>query len=736
MIPSVSVIVPVYNVQQHLRQCLDSLLHQTMTDIEIICVNDASPDNSAFILEEYALKDSRIKIVLHDKNLGLGPARNTGVACSSGEFISFIDSDDYVEPTFIETLFNLIVSNEAQMSWCGYNTISDIGENLQTLNIPEKVWTLKEVIENESLYPGILPVWNKMFKRELFIDIKQLAIVSEDQPALGQYFSLCHKIVTTSDNLYNYRQNSNSLSKPLNFTSSLWNDFFYSHGLFITYLEPECPGMILRKQSILRHFSILWRLKKFNILLKDDWTEHQSAILSHLKEDRMGLKKYSPVMYYYLLALFKYRFNNKYKKIFIDIAFNLSHSIWLKRTSWLLLPFDIISRLNPLFVNKIKKLLDIIEISFFKCLTQVIRVFYRKPIWLLGERTDTAQDNGIYMYEYLRKFHSEIKTYYIINKSSSQYNFIKSKDHVVQINSIKHKILFLMCQVYASSHNNYCFPKTVFDMRYRKRDSTKNVFLQHGITFNDNSAIYGKTNSSINLFICGAIPEFEFIKKNFGYSPDQVKLTGFARFDGLHSKSVKKQILLMPTWRKKIWENRLTNNSDYFLKSKYYKTFQSLINNEALHLLLQNNHYKLIFYPHYEIQPYLSSFSSTSDRIIIAPKDNYNVQELLISSSILVTDSSSVSFDFAYMYKPLVYYFFDKDDFTKYHLKPGYFNHESMGFGDVIYKEKDLISVIEELLKDGCLMNPKYVERVNLFFNYHDIRNCERIFKAVKSLLK
>ena len=103
--PLVSIIVPIYNVEQYLAECLDSLVNQTLRDIEIICVNDASPDKSKDIAEQYAMRDSRVRVVSHVKNQGLGPARNTGVENATAPYIMFIDSDDVVRHNMAERLY-------------------------------------------------------------------------------------------------------------------------------------------------------------------------------------------------------------------------------------------------------------------------------------------------------------------------------------------------------------------------------------------------------------------------------------------------------------------------------------------------------------------------------------------------------------------------------------------------------------------------------------------------------
>lgn len=113
--PKISIIIPVYNVEKYLRECLDSCVNQTLEDIEIICVDDCSPDNSIKILEEYQQKDSRIKILRHETNKNLGAARNTGLANATGEYIWFVDSDDYIDTKACQILYDTIKEFDVDM---------------------------------------------------------------------------------------------------------------------------------------------------------------------------------------------------------------------------------------------------------------------------------------------------------------------------------------------------------------------------------------------------------------------------------------------------------------------------------------------------------------------------------------------------------------------------------------------------------------------------------------------
>ena len=734
----VSIIIPVYNVEKYIRECLNSIIKQTFSDIEIICINDASPDNSLEILNEFAKNDNRIHIISHEINQGLGPARNTGIASATSKYIMFVDSDDFIASDMVEHLYDLINSRRAQMAWCGMGYINDAGFLIGEEKIPAGNWTTKEVLDNDKLYPGILSVCNKIFCRDLIKGIKQLPIISEDQPVIAEYLLLSEKIITTEKVLYYYRQNNNTLSKPKEYKPYQWSSYFYSHTLFFNILHERFPlKSQLRKQAILRHFSLLWRIKAFNVIESPEWNEHKKVITHYLYEDGMSLRFYSPVFHKYLMFIFKNNTQENISYKLINLGIILSRSIWLQRTNFLALPFDLLQASLPGFKLRLKKLFDFIEVKAFSFVAVFCRLYYKNSLWLISERPDTAQENGFYFFKYLVKNKSNAHAYYIFNKNSQLDSDLIKSGKVIQINSFKHKLLFLSCKYYVSSHYNFCYPITYSgEKKFPFPVTAKNVFLQHGITYADVSTYYGKSNTDISLFICGGKPEYDYVAGYFGYNPEEVCLTGFARFDGLHQTQTKRQILIMPSWRREFWSRSLDKSSrkTIFESSAYYKTFQNLINNkELLHLLSEFN-YSIIFYPHYEVQSHIESFYSNSENVTIASKNDYTVQELLKESALLIVDTSSVHFDFAYMFKPVVYYRFDWATFSSTHLKSGYFDHVSMGFGEVVEKEGELIPIISQYLKSECKMQPKYMNRVKEFFPLHDTKNCERIYHAISEL--
>ena len=137
MYPKISIIIPVYNSEKFLSSCLDSILNQSLSEIEIICVDDMSTDNSKHILKQYSLLDDRIKIYSHDKNRGPGAARNTGIKYATGEYLGFIDSDDIPDKNFFKELYQVAIKNNADIAKGLYKNM-ETGECSELINIKIK----------------------------------------------------------------------------------------------------------------------------------------------------------------------------------------------------------------------------------------------------------------------------------------------------------------------------------------------------------------------------------------------------------------------------------------------------------------------------------------------------------------------------------------------------------------------------------------------------------------------
>lgn len=209
----VSIIIPVYNVEQYISQCLDSLINQTLQEIEIICINDGSKDNSLNILNDYAKKDSRIKII-NKKNEGLSCARNDGLKAASGEYIGYVDSDDWVAEDFYEKLFIAAKKYNADIA---AGNIVRCGKLVRKYRIKyEKEELLTDGLEKlkAAQIPKYNYVWNKIYKREslLKLDIPfPVGKVYEDIRWSIKVIYYLENLVTVPESNYYYRKNQNSI---------------------------------------------------------------------------------------------------------------------------------------------------------------------------------------------------------------------------------------------------------------------------------------------------------------------------------------------------------------------------------------------------------------------------------------------------------------------------------------------------------------------------------------------
>lgn len=169
----ISIIIPIYNVEKYLTRCLESVIHQTYGDLEIILVDDGSPDRCGDICDKYKEKDGRI-IVIHQENKGLSQARNAGIEIATGSYIFFVDSDDYIKENMVEYLYNDLKENSAQISCCNHIDVYDDGKTVVLGENKGKVIMDSKKALSEFLFGKTVDVvaWNKLYDARLFSDIR------------------------------------------------------------------------------------------------------------------------------------------------------------------------------------------------------------------------------------------------------------------------------------------------------------------------------------------------------------------------------------------------------------------------------------------------------------------------------------------------------------------------------------------------------------------------------------
>ena len=216
----ISVIVPIYNVENYLRQCLDSILGQTFTNFEVLLVNDGSSDSSGDICREYVEKDSRFHY-FEKENGGLSDARNYGIERARGEYLTFIDSDDYIDPLHLEYLYNTLMNNDADISVSNYmNYHTSIATfYLHTFgDYYEKNYSSEELLDNLAILErndlSFSTIWGKLYKRSVFSFLRfPKGVIGEDVALIYKIYTLVQKIVYFHKDTYIYRENESGITK-------------------------------------------------------------------------------------------------------------------------------------------------------------------------------------------------------------------------------------------------------------------------------------------------------------------------------------------------------------------------------------------------------------------------------------------------------------------------------------------------------------------------------------------
>ncbi|MED0969752.1 CDP-glycerol glycerophosphotransferase family protein [Bacillus paramycoides] len=405
------------------------------------------------------------------------------------------------------------------------------------------------------------------------------------------------------------------------------------------------------------------------------------------------------------LALNYKKFNSKWEYLKRRLASNIRKK-----------QYSIKQIKNNNYISKSKKL---------KLLSGVItedisKLFLRKKeIWLVGEKLGhSANDTGYWFFKHCREKYPNKNVYYLIDKKSPDYTKVKKLGHVIPFYSLKHIIYSMNAKYIFSSDNvNILLPSNIKHLRKATR-----VFIQHGIILPGRvENVYHSNKDLADYILTSSNLETQILKNHFGYNNEEILNCGLPRFDTLQNKEKEKRIMMTFTWRKNI------QDLEQLMESKYFKTIQSLLNNSKFIDVLEKNNIILDVCLHPRTCQLLETDTSgiveslkTSPNIKIHDFNKVDVRELIERSSMMLTDYSSISFDFVYLEKPIINYLFQNNT----PISEG--NIENVLPGYVSYSENDVIHAVESnLVKQRRL---KKISKKH-YIKYDDGRNCDRLVK-------
>lgn len=302
----ISIIVPVFNSEQYLSKTIDSLLKQNYHNIEILLIDDGSTDNSLKICNKFALKDKRI-VVIHSENKGVSNARNLGLIKANGEFIAFVDSDDYIEPNMIDTLYNLHLKTKSDITMCSISREDQNDIPFEKIIFPNKTYKKEEAIA-ELINDNIRDyLWNKLYKSKLFEDIKfPIGKIYEDVLTLYKLFLKANHVSSTDLILYHYIDRNNSIVNSNNGKKA--KSLYYAYKKKLTDLELKYPEFtdICRYQRIVHEINYFMEKsleEKQNFKnLKNNIIKLKTTIL--LNKNYIGKEKLKLFLMVYLTRFF------------------------------------------------------------------------------------------------------------------------------------------------------------------------------------------------------------------------------------------------------------------------------------------------------------------------------------------------------------------------------------------------------------------------------------------------
>ena len=293
----ISVIVPIYKVEQYLNRCVDSIINQTYTNLEIILVDDGSPDNCPKICDEYAKIDDRIKVI-HKENGGLSDARNAGLEIATGDYIAFVDSDDWVHKDMYRILYENIIKNKADIAECSTKKVEEYEEDFNLkeefeVNIYSKEKSMKALIHEDIVQQT---VWNKLYKRELVDDLLfEKGKFHEDEFWTYKVIDRCNCLVHIDIEMYYYFQRQDSIMgqdysiKRLDALEGRYNRYLY--------IKQKYPVFIYEAKLNLFYLCIYYLQQALKSVDKSQYKRSYDIIKKYIKNINFNIKDYKKMKF-------------------------------------------------------------------------------------------------------------------------------------------------------------------------------------------------------------------------------------------------------------------------------------------------------------------------------------------------------------------------------------------------------------------------------------------------------
>ncbi len=742
--PKVSVVIPIYNVEKYLRQCLDSVINQTLKDIEIICVDDGSPDNCGAIIDEYAKKDNRI-VAIHKENGGYGSAINYGFSIAKGEYIGIVESDDWIAPNMYELLYNKAIQTGAEIVKGAFWNVKDsINDNKSISKFVVKLYNRHETFtlnEDPEILSHFASIWSSVYKRDwlekcnikLVEDIKPY----EDLPFAAEAYSSANLIALMPEPIYFYRQDAaNSSNNAVKRT-------------IVNYV---------RQRSRVRD-----KLISYNCY-SDEVKEYywKIAYMGSLDFYNKPNNKFQKEFYSLMKDLFKKAIDDK-----CEFKYFKSNQIkdFKKILKLNFMQYKLLNMLGA-FIRNVFSMTNIKKhkvITIFGIKLKIKRVI---PKWIIGLANlldylipknskkivfcsfPDCSDNAREYYEYMKANHSnEYELVWLCNNPKS----VDIQTKVFGIETIR-GLWELLTAKYTVN--------TFFGLeKYTTSKKRVNLQLWHGMPVktigyaekNISKKMFKgyKKNKNSYFFVTSDIFKVS-MSASFLCDPKKIYITGQPRTDCIYenknAESIRnfidkdkysKIILYTPTYKEALRNNRReiehTFNNIFYLDDYSDGEFFNLLENNNILFIIKPHPFEERIYRNLEEN---GKFNHPNIKIVYNSDMKNNglyFYEFFSIADLMITDFSSIGVDYLITGKPIIFLNSLANEYNKNRGFTLEDNYEILMPGEKVYNFSQLISSIEDALGNDSWK----IKRNNMlpFIHKHcDGKSSERIYNIMKGL--
>ncbi|MDH5491828.1 MAG: bifunctional glycosyltransferase family 2 protein/CDP-glycerol:glycerophosphate glycerophosphotransferase [Myxococcales bacterium] len=781
--PILSVIVPVFNTEAYLRECLDSVRGQTLRALEVLMIDDGSTDASPEILASYAREDSRFRAV-RQQNAGVAAARNRGLEEARGEFVAFLDSDDRLPLDAYERLIKTAREDDAEIAVGLAESFNEksrwIAASMREL---ERRAVRGTTLRASPFLAADASPCTKVFSRAL-VDRASLRFpvgvgLGEDHHFVARAYAEAAKLSVLPSVVYHYRARGGAGAASLTSTidAKVFDDLIWVRtalgetlgaypetrrfldAAFLRSVDFRLMKFIRGSESEPRFQPLLAEtLGKLRAALagieRDLWMELpaprsrlllQAVIAGELELARLlcveglgpsfvgladvrGMLQDPDFVRAMLVAQHETIMSQRAKAAAPNAKAALRRWVGKGRAQ---LPAGLRPRSARAVARDAKLLAARVSSSLKRRAGQV------RELWLIGERLgNSVEDTGFQFFRYLRQEQPGIDAYFVTRRDAKGVEAAEALGNVLYYGTRDSYEAILEARVLAYSDSGRDFFHHWRRIAPHLRADAVGCFLQHGVIGTSGMGDYYSKASMlargerVDLFVASTDAEQEIIETRLGFDPGEVIRTGLSRFDSLSSAPGDgESVLIVPTWRDWL---RQRPQAEVAI-SEYYRSWQGLLSSPALHELLDEHGLRSRFWPHFAMGGHAKLFRSTHPRVQILDPSSDLLQAHIRQASLLITDYSSVGFDFAYQERPVIYYQFDSDRF--FDRRGEAMMEEEAMIGPVVESAEGLLRCLEAHLAGGLRTQEPFAARQRAFFPRRDQQNSARIFEAIRAKL-